>query len=421
MSWRGVVGFVVGFGLAVWLGVAYGASLQWVRGPGGVYQAYDSTTGALIGDGSVGSMGTLVADGTATGNGDWVMTQTLGNLWEDSSLGELALTGVDVGEALSPAGVVALGVQVLPRIIQGLGLVGAVAQLAAELGVQPPLAGTWASDMNNTGYPSECPSVCSTGSVEYCTPVGYGSWPYGAQCETGYAYNGTQDGSLPNSYAVGNPAYQAPPGASQPATFTQGAPLTSQAIEGAWQDVTPNTVNFPSLSSRLKSLLQSDPSALADVGTNPLGLSSSYSGPATETLPSVSVSTNGQTSTVTPSFTPTYSPGGVKPNLTYKTCTGTAACSTTTVSPSNTSKLSPFVAPTGGLPTNPTLTPTGTALTLNVTPVQGTCPPPVLLNLTAEGMGSYSIPLTPLCTLASYVYPVVVASSAVAAGFIILQ
>lgn len=423
MTWRGVVGFWVGVALAVWLGVgaARAAGLQWVRGPGGVYQAYDSATGALIGDGSVGSVGTLVADATVTGSGDWVMTQTLGRLWENSSLGELALTGVDVGEVLSPVGVVALGVEALPSIIQALGLVGSVAQLASELGVKPPLEGTWSADMNNTGYPSECPSVCNTGSVEYCTPVMYGSWPNGAQCETGYAYNGTQDGSLPNSYAVGNPAYQAPAGSSPPANFSQGAPLTAQALEGAWKDVTPNTINFPSLSDRLRSLLQSDPSALGSVAPHPLGLSSSYSGPATEVLPSVTTSTGGQSSTVTPSFTPTYSPGGVTPNLTFRTCSGTGACSTSTVAPSNSGKLSPFVAPTGTLPANPTLTPNKIPLSLNVHPVAGTCPPPVMLDMTSEGYGSYAIPLTPLCTVASAVEPVIVAAAAVAAGFIILQ
>lgn len=410
MSWRGVVGFFAGFCLAFWVGLvsAHAATgpFAWVQTSGGSYVVYDSGTGALFNGGdsapSFSEVQTIFANGNMTASGEsW-----LGNMpvldFATPSAGELALSGVEVGATFASDGLIPLAGEVVGDL-WGLNNIRQFLQDLAN-----------ASACTNS---ATC-SRSGTGSVSYCFQGESDLYNF-------YTSQGVEFGSMCEGTDSLGQTYTAPRCGTYacPADLNPIATTATQAQGQIQTDLVPSNSNYDTLVNDLQNIFANYPASAPVPSVAPGTVTDTYTGPSSVTGTPYQSTTGGQTSTVTPSMSPTYSPQGVTPGpVTLNSCTGTGACTSTTVTPSATTKTAtPFVAPTGALPRNPTLTPTATALTLNVTPVQGSCPPPVLLNLTAEDMGSYSISLAPICTLAGYVSPVVVASAAVAAGFIILQ
>lgn len=434
-----------GWGWVLWFVLAYGlllavprvdAALTWIRSPGGEYQAYDPATGYTIGSGPYGEAGTLVADATVGSQGDWVLQDTLANLDVESSVGELALSGISVAADFSPAGVLALGAEVLPKLAA---IAGTVQGLAALSQLLAP-----ASTVTLTCTPS---SLCGSSPVNTSTlavPGGACSgetmlgYYYGANAQTGVTetIGAVCDNEAANSgsgevYCIGNEgttwsnAFTCPSGigvsSSGSSSGTTSGSTTAEplnVIEGQWADLTPSSSDFPAASSDLHQLMADNPSVAQGLSVPSGATQDSYSGPSSFSFPSVTTTTGGQSSTVTPTAQPTYSPGGVIPNVSTQTCTGTGSCSTTS---SPTTPAVPFVGPALKFPSNPVLSPTNIPLSLNPQTVSGSCPPPVPLDLSEFDMGDYSISLQPLCNLASDVSPVIVASAGLVAGFIIFR
>jgi hypothetical protein len=335
------------------------------------------------------------------------------------SAGELALSGVEVGATFASDGMLPLA----GEIVGDLWGLNSLHQLLEDVTAAVPCGSAGNTVCTTTAPPGGLPTgfkTCGGGVIVFDAYI-YGvnaagvSVPIASMC----TIPGQDNNGVTVTYCDASNGYQevCPDGLGQLPTSPA---ITDVYLPGAF---TPSNPYYGNVVRDLGQIISDYPQAYPQPSVQPGTVSDTYHGPSTITGTPFQQSVGGQTSTVTPSMSPTYSPQGVTPGpVTLKSCTGTGACTSTTVTPSNTTKTAtPFVAPTGSLPKNPTLNPTATALTLNVTPVQGSCPPPVLLNLSAENMGSYSISLAPICTLAGYVSPVVVASAAVAAGFIILQ
>jgi hypothetical protein len=231
------------------------------------------------------------------------------------------------------------------------------------------------------------------------------------------------------------------PGGSQSGTYvsSSNSETSSQAI--SWAQAHPSAFQ-----SNLVPILNgstADNLGLArSLGANNAPLSSpipyAYQIPSTNssvtgqptTTSSTDPSTGNTTKTVT---TPTYkfstpsSGNGVKVQNVSKTvtstCTTSGSCSvinTTTKTSSNPQpKLGSFTAPAVSAPTSSSVSPTPFALNLAM-PSQSSavCPPP--LTYTAFGI-QFSIPLAPLCTLATDCRPYVESLGAVGAGIVIFR
>lgn len=427
-----------------WFLLAYGlllaipradAALMWIRSPSGAYQAYDPTTGYTIGSGPYGEVGTLVKDATVDSQGDWILQSTMANLDIESSVGELALSGISVAADFSPEGVIALGVEYLPKLAAIAGTIQGLAALSQLLA--PPATGTL------TCTPSSLCGTTAVGTSSLPVPGGACSgqtflgYYYGPNATTGVieTIGAVCDDEAANQgsgevYCIGNEGsiwsnpYTCPSGigvsssgaSSTTSTSTNIEPLN--IIEGQWSELTPSSTDFPAASRDLQHLMQDNPTSTQGLTTPSGDTKDIYSGPTSYTFPGVTTTTGGQPSTVTPTAQPTYSPGGVIPNVSTQTCTGTGSCSTTS---SPTTPAVPFVGPALKFPSNPVLSPTNIPLSLNPQTVSGSCPPPVPLDLSEFDMGDYSISLQPLCNLASDVSPVIVASAGLVAGFIIFR
>ncbi|WP_216360878.1 virulence factor TspB C-terminal domain-related protein, partial [Acidithiobacillus marinus] len=202
-----------------------------------------------------------------------------------------------------------------------------------------------------------------------------------------------------------------------------------------------NNWSSDDLANDASSALQANPSYSPDLASqlanNNTPLSSpvpySYS-PSSNTLsgsPTSTSSTNPSTGdTTTTTTTPTYkvSPGtdgglSVQKSTSSvtQTCTSSGSCTTTNTSTSTSTPqpASPFVAPTTSTPAAPSPSIKSFALNLAM-PSQSdaVCPDP--LSFTALS-NNFTIPLTPLCSLASDVKPYVESLGAVGAGIIIFR
>ena len=149
---------------------------------------------------------------------------------------------------------------------------------------------------------------------------------------------------------------------------------------------------------------------------------------------STSTSTNPSTgdstvTTTTPSFK--VSPGtngGLNVQKTSQvvtqTCTSAGSCTVTntttnTSTPSATPPVSPFVAPTTSIPAPSTAAVTDVPLTLSM-PSQSNAVCPAPLSYSALG-SNFTIPLTPLCNLATDARPYLESLGAVGAGIVIFR
>ena len=150
--------------------------------------------------------------------------------------------------------------------------------------------------------------------------------------------------------------------------------------------------------------------------------------PTTQTSTDPTTGNTTQTTT-TPSYRVSPSPSSPSVDVTKsttvvtQTCTSSGSCTSsppvTTTGPAQTPKLTPFVAPALSAPTTSALVPTPYALNLNM-PSQSSavCPSPLAYN--AFGT-AFTIPLSPLCTLATDVRPYVESLGAVGAGIVIFR
>ena len=416
-----------GWGWLAWAVLAYvllalgprvcdAATLQWVRSPSGVWQAFDPNTGALLngGPGTFGEAQTIFRNGSLDSSGGFEFLQGMGPMTvSDSSLGQLAVTGVEVGASIGSDGILPLA----GEVIGDLWGLSSLAQLLQDLG---------APQVTQNPSMSLPPGACSGGgeslvgyiAVYSSTGVLSG---YIAECQ--YSLNGDT-----SNFCEGDN------GGGWVGDFTcpSNPPTTpSQAIQDYNKAIDAGGSAAAQALRDLQKIISVYPPNVATPAVQPGSITDHYTGPQSQTYPPVTTSPSTSTSsspststssspatTVTPSVTLSYGPGGVSPTVKNMTCVGTASCSTTTAS----SPPVPFEPPNGlKFPPNPSLSPTAVPLSLNPQTVSGTCPPPVELNLSAEDMGSYSISLEPFCTLASYVQPVIVATTAVVAGFIIFR
>ena len=407
-----------GWGWLVWAVLAYAllalgprvceaAGLSWVQTPGGNYVAYDPNTGGLFnGNPTWGDVQTIFENGTpASGGGEsWIGNMPVMDI-SNETVGELALTGVDVAGTFASDGMLPLASEIVSNLWG-----------AAQLGGLLTLLGAVGADTGPSGYvpTNYCPSYTGWSALG---PV-YAVNAQGNEVQIGSECSWTQQTAqeIPSGdYCLGpNNTYCTPPAVTS-------VPQAVQDLKTGLSD--PGSPDYEKLVTGIGNIIANYPQGSPVPAIQPGWVQDTYSGPSSETFPPVTTTTAGQPSTVTPTVTPTYSPTGVSPNVSLRTCTGTGSCTSTTVAPSSQQQqASPFVPPNGlKFPPNPALSPTAVPLSLNPQTVSGTCPPPVELNLAAEDMGSYSISLEPFCTLASYVQPVIVATTAVVAGFIIFR
>ena len=279
-----------------------------------------------------------------------------------------------------------------------------------------PMSLTAADDLHNNTQVS-----CTSSNVGYTSYSGArsssdGSGYYGSEC----------------------------PGGSSSGTYV--APSSSSSTDTPSQAITWAQANPSSFQSNLVPILNGstvDNLGLArSLGVNNGPLSSSvpyaYQIPSSDSsvtgLPTTTSSTDPSTGNTTKTVTtPTFnfstpsSGNGVKVQTLTKTvtssCTSTGSCTvtntTTNTSNNNQPKLGSFTAPAVSAPTVSSVSPSPTALTLSV-PAQSSavCPPP--LTYTAFGT-QFTIPLSPLCTLATDCRPYVESLGAVGAGLVIFR
>lgn len=261
----------------------------------------------------------------------------------------------------------------------------------------------------------------------------------GASCGSGSDYisysGGFSDGSGPLASEC--------PGGSQSGTYVPPSPAPSETPAQAIQWAQANPSQFASNVLPTLSGSPADQTALAnDLSNSNAPLSSpvpysyqippasqSVTGPSTNTTSTDPSTGNTTNTTITPTYkfsTPTP-PDEVQVQKTTKTvtqtCTASGSCSvinnTTTTSPAQQPKLGSFISPALTSPTSSAVTPTPFALDLKV-PAQSVAVCPSPLSYSAFGT-AFTIPLSPLCTLATDVRPYVESLGAVGAGLVIFR
>ncbi len=266
--------------------------------------------------------------------------------------------------------------------------------------------------------------------------------PYTTYCSSNYGSTTTCNQTLMGTTSNGVTTYycsnSATPNAAC-ASFTCNASPSSSPPSNLPQWVSNNWTS-DNLANDATSVLNSNPSYSPTLASNlsnnnaPLSSSVPYSySPSSNTLSgpsSTSSSTDPSTgTTTTTTSTPSYkvSPGingglNVTKNTTVVTqsCTSAGSCTVTnTTTTSATPKSTPFVAPTTSVPPSNTSSIKSFALNLAM-PSQSNavCPSPLSFNALSN---TFTIPLTPLCTLATDVRPYVESLGAVGAGIVIFR
>lgn len=263
--------------------------------------------------------------------------------------------------------------------------------------------------------PVSCPSGSPSGDECYYTVSSFysdGSGPFASSC----------------------------PGGSSAGTYVPPAGPTPPSNPAQWVD---SNWSNDSLANFLPKILEAHPnqenSLASELADNSAPFESPTAHPYTYTPSSNSLSEPSSTSsstdpstgtttqtTTTPSFKVSPGPnGGLQvtktTTVTTQSCTSSGSCTTTNTSTdtSTPQTASPFVAPTSSIPTAPTSSVKSFALSLAI-PAQSAsvCPDP--LSFTAFSQ-SFTIPLTPLCNLATDVNPYVESLGAVGAGIIIFR
>ncbi|MBU2805225.1 hypothetical protein HF283_20700 [Acidithiobacillus ferrooxidans] len=240
----------------------------------------------------------------------------------------------------------------------------------------------------------------------------------------------TSNGGLETILQCGGTAsYTAPSGygvSSSPPSNIVPWVVNNWTSDGLASDASTVLNNNPSYSPLLSDQLASNDAPLSSPVPyvyNPTsnGLSSPPS-TSTSTDPSTGNST---VTTTTPSYKVTPGTnGGLNVNETSKvvtqSCTSAGSCTViNTTTTSSTPKSTPFVAPTLSNPSAPTASVTDVPLSL-VMPSQSNAVCPAPLSYTALG-NNFTIPLTPLCNLATDARPYLESLGAVGAGIVIFH
>ncbi len=371
---------------------------------------------------------------------------TPGPLTIDGATGEI-LNGVGLSRGLTVGDLIdSATALIVPDSPAGLALLAA------------GLIGTLALDAYNSANPSTAPSGASCGSTDYyydfgCTDSEYVS--NGDTCTSSNAGNYTgpfSSSSLASAaYPSGNVANGTSSSSNGSGPFSAECPSSgvytpSSSTETAIQALQWAQSNPSSFGTNLAPILNNstvDQLGLArSLGKRNAPLSTpvpyGYNIPSTDatvtgspttttsTDPSTGNSTN-TTSTPTYKFSTPTPPNGVQvlkiTKIITQTCTSAGSCTTTNnttqTSPATQPKLGSFTSPTLSAPTTSAIVPTPYALNLNM-PSQSSavCPSPLSYN--AFGT-AFTIPLSPLCTLATDVRPYVESLGAVGAGIVIFR
>ena len=301
------------------------------------------------------------------------------------------------------------------------------------------------SSVPSTGYPSYyCGSTLMSppSGESYLPSTSHGTEIYGnSSCVVGYSSSEPNGIFILNSPPSDNCTTFSVPNCSNGSTPSVGSDGASSLPPSNYPQWVEDHWSSDNLSSDASSVLQDNPSLSPDLASqlsnNSAPLSSpvpySYS-PTSNTLsgsPSTTSSTNPSTGdTTNTTSTPSYSvspgtSGGLQVTKNIKivtqSCTSSGSCTTTNTSSSTSTPqpASPFVAPTTSTPSAPTPSVKSFALNLAM-PSQSSavCPDP--LSFTALS-NNFTIPLTPLCNLATDVNPYVESLGAVGAGIIIFR
>ncbi len=404
---------------------------------GNVYKVYDPQGPHLSSNFTPGSS---FAENSA-GNGV-IETVAPGPLTIDGATGEI-LNGVGLSRGLTVGdlidGAQALMVPDNPygAAFLGLSLVAALALDAYDNALSS--SGSTLS-CGSSSYLSGSVNLFDSSSSSGIRSVAAGPF---STSSVGFCSGGSYDGSSVQSCAFSLYADGTGPYASECPSGGVYTPSSSETPAQAIQWAQINPSQFATNVAPTLNGSPADQTALANDLANsnaPLSSPTPYSyqiPPASQTSTGPSTTTSstdpstGQTTntTSTPSYkfsTPTP-PNGVQvqksTTTVTQTCTSAGSCSvtntSTTTAPAQQPKLGSFTSPTLSAPSSSPLTPTPFALNLTV-PSQSsaTCPSPLSYS---AFVSSFTIPLSPLCTLATDVRPYVESLGAVGAGLVIFR
>ena len=276
----------------------------------------------------------------------------------------------------------------------------------------------WIPEGNYACISSSASSPCGGSNGCFAKPSSYGS--YCPESNAPSCSNGATATSSPNgsSSSSATPAQALQWAQSNPSSFgTNLAPILNNS-----------TVDQLGLARSLGKR-NAPLSTPVPYGYNIPSTDATVSGSPTTTTstdPSTGNTTN-TTSTPTYKFSTPTPPNGVQvqksTTVVTQTCTSTGSCTTTNTTTQTSAatqpKLGSFTSPTLSAPTTSAIAPTPYALNLNM-PSQSSavCPSPLSYN--AFGT-AFTIPLSPLCTLATDVRPYVESLGAVGAGIVIFR
>ena len=385
-----------------------------VYDPQGPHLSNNFTPGSSFVDNSAGGVIENVAPGPLTIDG------ATGEILNGASLSR----GLSVGDLID-------GVSGLLKVDNPVGLALLTGSLLAPLVIEAYDKSPSGSSAPSTTYYCGSSSYSSSQSI---VPDGTPSCGSYSACDLSGGCFVTGTCSTTGEYYM-----YAGPSCANGDTPTLGPAPVSQSVADTWAQAHPNQFN-----TYLSPLLTpADQTSLAnDLANSNAPLSTpvpyGYNIPSTDATvtgsPTTTTSTDPSTgnttnTTSTPSYkfsTPTP-PNGVQVQKSVttvtQTCTSAGSCTvtntTTNTSPATQPKLGSFTSPTLSAPTTSAIAPTPYALNLNM-PSQSSavCPSPLAYN--AFGT-AFTIPLSPLCTLAIDVRPYVESLGAVGAGIVIFR
>lgn len=215
-----------------------------------------------------------------------------------------------------------------------------------------------------------------------------------------------------------------PPGGGYAAPATSAPATPSQISTDVGKALSADPSAAPTFAQKLSDL-GFPPSIVMQTPTGP----ASVKGPSSVTTSSSSGSSGSTSSTETcaPTDSLSYGPGSISVTRST-TCTtqtsgpsGASSSATTTTAPpsqSGSGAVTPFVPPSTSFPSSSSPTGTIALPPVSVPASSGTCPQPI--TFVVFGL-TYSISLTPLCTLAGEIQPFVIGINGLAAALFILR
>ena len=400
---------------------------------GNVYKVYDPQGPHL--STNIDPSSTFLENSASNGV---IESVTPGPLTIDGATGEI-LNGVGLSRGLTVGDLIdSATALIVPDSPAGLALLAA------------GLIGTLALDAYDASISSNSPAINSSNPyyVDGCVDPFSSSTLFSSPSATcsGSDSGGTLDsmsGSNPYSCSMTNGSFSVNCNGTGSSTAPSGYGSSSETPAQALQWAQSNPSSFGTNLAPILNNSTVDQLGLArSLGKRNAPLSTpvpyGYNIPSTDATvtgsPTTTTSTDPSTGNTTNTIsTPTYkfstptSPNGVQvqriTKIVTQTCTSAGSCTTTNTTtntaPATQPKLGSFTSPTLSAPTTSALAPTPYALNLNM-PSQSSavCPSPLSYN--AFGT-AFTIPISPLCTLATDVRPYVESLGAVGAGIVIFR